>query len=89
MYNKDLYGILKKIAVNAVSASKPCDWCYGYVKEEAPLCVALSERLEIDEDFIELGSRKAESLKKGDKLIMLRKSGGQLFFILDVIRDRE
>ena len=89
MYNNDLFSLLKQVAVNAVRSSKPCDWCYGYVKGIDPLNVSLAEKLEIDEDFIEFGSRKIEGLEVGDKLILLRKAGGQLFLLIDVIKARE
>lgn len=85
MYN-DLFNLLKQIAVNAVASTKPCNWCYGYVKGINPLNVSLSDRLEIDSDFIEFGSRKIESLEVGDKLILLQKAGGQFFLCLDVIK---
>ncbi len=89
MYNDDLFGMLKQVAVNAVRNSKPCNWCYGYVKGVEPLNVSLAENLEIDEDFIEFGSRNIESLEIGDKLILLRKAGGQLFLLIDVIKNGE
>lgn len=85
MYNNDLYSVLKKVAVNAVNSSKPCDWCYGYVISVSPFSVRISDRFEIDKDFIEFGSRKIENFEIGDKLILLRKAGGQLFLCLDVI----
>ena len=84
--NDYLYAFIKQIAVNAVKSTHPSDWCYGYVKGIDPLNVSLAEKLEIDEDFIEFGSRKIEGLEVGDKLILLRKAGGQLFLCLDVIR---
>ena len=52
MYNNDLFNLLKQIAVNAVASTKPCNWCYGYVKSSAPMTVALSDKLEIVSDFI-------------------------------------
>lgn len=86
MYNNDLFSLLKQVAVNAVSSSKPCNWCYGYVKGVDPLGVCLSEKLEVDEGFIEFGSHKKEYLEVGDKLILLRKAGGQLFLLIDIIK---
>ncbi len=87
--NDDLYAFIKQIAVNAVKSTHPSDWCYGYVKEIEPLNVSLAEKLEIDEDFIEFGSRNIESLEIGDKLILLRKAGGQLFLLIDIIKNDE
>lgn len=84
--NDDLYATIKKIAVDAVKSVRPSDWCYGYVKGVAPLNVFLEEKLEIDEDFIEFGSHKKEYLEVGDKLILLRKAGGQLFLLIDIIK---
>ena len=88
MLNDDeLYTVIKQIAVNAVKNEKLCDWCYGNVVGVGPLKVSLAEKLEIDEDFIEFGNRKIENFDVGDKLILLKKTGGQLFLCLDVIKD--
>lgn len=89
MYDNDIYKILKKVSVDAVSSTKPCTWCYGNVKSVNPLKVSLNEKLEIDDDFIEFGSRRKENLEIDDKLILLQKAGGQLFLCLDVIRREE
>ena len=89
MHNNDLFNLLKQIAVNAVASTKPCNWCYGYVKSTETLKVTLSDKLEIDEDFIEFGSFKKENLKIGDKLILLQKAGGQLFLLLDIIENKK
>lgn len=88
MYNNDLFNLLKQIAVNAVASTKPCNWCYGYVKSSAPLKVALSDKLEIDSDFIEFGSFSEENLEPGDKLILLQKAGGQFFLLLNIIKNK-
>lgn len=88
MLNDDeLYTVIKQIAVSAVKNEKPCDWCYGSIVNISPLKISLAEKLEIDEDFIEFGSRKIENFDVGDKLILLKKTGGQLFLCLDVIKD--
>lgn len=84
--NDDLYDTIKKIAVDAVKSVHLSDWCYGYVKNTAPLNVYLGEKLEIDEDFIEFGSKKIEGLEAGDKLILIRKAGGQRFLCVDIVR---
>lgn len=87
MFNEnDIYAVIKKIAVDAVSSTKPCTWCYGNVEGVNPLKISLNENLEIDNDFIEFGSRNIEGLEVGDKLILLQKAGGQLFLCLDVVK---
>ena len=85
LVNDDLFAVIKQIAINSIKSTHPSDWCYGYVKSINPLRVSLAEKLEIDNDFIEFGSRKLGNLKIGDKLILLRKAGGQLFLCLDVV----
>lgn len=88
MFNEDdLYSAIKKIAVDTVSSTKPSTWCYGNVKSVNPLKIFLNDKLEIDEDFIEFGSRNIESIEIGNKLILLQKAGGQLFLCLDVVKD--
>ncbi len=86
MYNNDLYSIIKQVAVNAVNSAKPCDWCYGCVKAVEPVVVSLSDQLEIDEDFVEFGCCDKDGLQEGDRLVLLRKAGGQRFLCLGVVR---
>lgn len=86
--NNDLFTTIKEIALSAVESSKPCDWRYGYIKDTDPLTVSLSEKLEIDSDFIEFGNISPNTLELGDKLILLQKKGGQLFLVLDVIKQK-
>ncbi len=82
----DLLYLIKKVAVDAVETSKPCTWLYANVVDTTPLKVKIADNFTIDDDFIEFGNKKIENIEKGDKLILLRQAGGQLFLCLDIIK---
>lgn len=128
MANTSLIQLIKQMAVEAVRASKPCDYIVGSVIGIEPLKIKVSNTLILEEEFLELtrnvtdyesevsitkeydwktrdksgGSGYAafenhnhdivtekkkikihNALKPDDKVLMLRKSGGQEFIIID------
>ncbi len=88
MFNSDdLYNIIKNIVSNVINSKHLCDWCYGYVKDTNPFTVYLNEKIIIDKDYIEFGNKKTENININDKLILLRKAGGQRFLLFDVIKE--
>ena len=82
--DSNLVQLIKKIAREAVRASKPCDYCVGAVASVNPLKVKVSNNIILDDDFFYVTeSVKKETLKKGDKLLMFRKQGGNEYMITD------
>lgn len=81
-----LLNVLKTIALDAVENTKPTIWIYGNVTATNPLNVRVDTKLNIASDFIEFGSRDTSNIEIGDRLILLRQQGGQLFLCLDVIK---
>ena len=82
--DSNLVQLIKKIAMEAVSASKPCDYCVGAVVSVKPLKVKVSNSIILDKDFLHLTETvKKEKLEKGDKLLMFRKQGGNEYMITD------
>lgn len=49
-------------------------------EKEEPLRIKIGEKLEVNKNSLILS--KGLSLKKGDKVICIRKSGGQKYFVL-------
>ncbi len=90
---------VKQAAIEAVRSQKPCDYLTGTVIKEKPLTVRISDSdgLEIEEAFLDLTRNVTDfkvkidgqemtvhnALKKGDKVLMIRRSGGQEFMIMD------
>ena len=128
MANSSLIQLIKQMAVEAVRASKPCDYIVGSVTETDPLKIKVSNTLILEEEFLELTRNVTDyetevsitkeydwktqdksggsgyssfethshdivtkkkkikihnALKADDKVLMLRKSGGQEFIVID------
>ena len=84
MGNSNLVQLVKRIAIEAVNASKPCDYIIGTVTKENPLEIKISQSITIDEDFLCLIQSIIENpLKQGEKVLMFRKAGGQEYVVID------
>lgn len=81
----DLYDVIKEAAMVAFRASKPCDTYVGKVESLKPLKVSISQKLVLDADFLYVTTTAKEHMKKGSKVIMVRKSGGQMYTVIDTI----
>lgn len=94
----DLLEIIKKTALRAVEASKPCDYCFGRVTSTNPLKISVEQKITLTSAQLivtrNVTNFKAEttegvevtiqnSLKVGEHVILLRQKGGQKFLILD------
>ena len=93
--------LIKRAAMEAVNASKPCSYCTGIVTAENPLEIKISQSVTIDADFIDIPERMTDyntriviggithecvvknCLKTGDRVLLLRKAGGQRFAVID------
>lgn len=75
--------------MDAVTASKPCDVLIGKVKSVSPLTVAVSQKLILDEDFLTVSDNARIKIRKNSSVIMVRRSGGQQFFVIDTIGETE
>ncbi|MGN1013843.1 MAG: DUF2577 domain-containing protein [Butyricicoccus sp.] len=83
--NDSFLVLIKKIALDAVRASKPCDWMTGTVKSLSPLVVSVGQKMELEEEFLSVTRTAHYSMKVGSGVLLLRKSGGQRFVIVDVL----
>lgn len=79
-----MFNAMKQIAENAFTAMRPADWCYGKVISLDPFQVQIDQKLPLKKEFLAVRTGvSASSFKVGDKLILLRKQGGQEYLILD------
>ena len=77
---------IKKIAKEERSASKPVKVVIGKVISGSPLRIRVSEKLYLDDDFLLITkTAKDSSLKEGSDVLMLRKSGGQEYVVIDKV----
>ncbi len=76
--------LVKKAAVDAVEARKPCDVMFAKVESVAPFLLKLENTIILpDELLIFVGDIK-QKLIVGNRVILLRKSGGQQYVVLGV-----
>ena len=96
-----LIDIMKRASIDAVDNAQMCDLRYGKVISLNPLKVQITNQFIIPESMlvvptkfttvalnIILGDEQVivdNMLKVGDKVVLLRKQGGQSYFILDRI----
>ena len=80
----DLFNAIKQIAKDVFDMLQPADWCYGKVISLDPFQVQIDQKLPLKKEFLAVRTGvSASSFKVGDKLILLRKQGGQEYLILD------
>ena len=79
-----MFNAMKQIAENVFTAMRPADWCYGKVISLSPFQVQIDQKLPLKKEFLAVRTGvSASSFKVGDRLILLRKQGGQEYLILD------
>ncbi len=78
----DISEAVRAMAIQAIDGSKPVGIDIAEVinEEEEPLKIRLGDKLEVNRGSIVLS--RGLVLKKGDKVMCIRKSGGQKFFVL-------
>lgn len=93
----DLLELIKKIALKAVNAEKPSDFCFGKVVSTSPLKISIDQKLTLTAAQLVLTRNVTDfttklndsevtiqnALKLGEKVVLLRQKGGQKFLILD------
>lgn len=74
---------IQEIVQNFLEAKKLTDSVYGIIESVDPLTVKIDNRFTVDESFLTfLSFITKESLKVGDKLLLLRVKNGQQFIVL-------
>lgn len=78
--------LIKKIAMDAYHAGKPCDIITGIVTEDKPLRLKISDKAILDGDFLVITKTASEAgLEKGDKAALIRAGGGQKYLVIDKV----
>lgn len=75
--------LIKKIAVDAINASKPTTICFGSVTSINPLSIRINQLIELSSATLIQTSTVKDKLAIGDEVIMLRQQGGQKYLVLD------
>ena len=94
MAGEQLVRLIKQGARNAIPENTLTDLVPGEVVKENPLTILVENRFQVDEDFLILspfcrefkdknGTIIFDKLKEGDKVLLLRVSNGQQFYVLD------
>ncbi|CEK34306.1 phage protein,Protein of unknown function (DUF2577) [[Clostridium] sordellii] len=94
MAGEKLVKLIKQGARHAIPENTLTDLVPGEVTQEDPLNILIENRLTVDSDFLILspfcrefkdknGTIIFDKLKQGDKVLLLRVSGGQQFYVLD------
>lgn len=94
MAGEKLVRLIKQGARNAIPENTLTDLVPGEVVKETPLTILVENRFQVDEDFLILSPFCREfkdknetiifdKLKEGDKVLLLRVSNGQQFYVLD------
>lgn len=77
---EDLAVLIKMAAMQAMEASKPVALIEGEVVEENPLTIKFGEKLQLKKPNVVIS--KGLDLEKGDKVLSIRASGGQRYYVL-------
>lgn len=85
MGSSNLVQLIKKIAMEVYSESKPCDVMTGRVMSESPLKISVGNKMILDSDFVVVSSTAKEKMKKKATVIMIRQNKGQKFFVIDTV----
>jgi hypothetical protein len=94
MAGEKLVKLIKQGARHAIPENTLTDLVPGEVTKEDPLTILVENRFQIDSDFLILspfcrefkdknGTIIFDKLKQGDKVLLLRVSNGQQFYVLD------
>lgn len=81
----NLSQLIKKCAMEAFKASKPCDVMVGKVKTVSPLTIAVGQQLIIDDDFLIVCDTAKNKIAKNKSVALVRQSSGQRFLVIDTI----
>lgn len=78
--NADLYNAIKAVSDSVIKNYSLCDWQIGTYNNGK---IKLDQKLNLsDKQYIKF---KDMEIQSGDKVILLRKSGGQKYLVLGVI----
>lgn len=80
--------IIKTAVLQVINNSRFSDIFIGEVIQEVPVKIKLSEKLFLEDAHI-IKTQKISDLSIGKKLVLIRESGGQRYFVIDYIYEEE
>lgn len=84
--DNNLLGIIKKIVLDVIEASKPVQVVFGTVTEPSPIKIQISQKLILNKNQLAITKTAFDSsLKAGDKVVMLRMQEGQRYIVIDKV----
>lgn len=83
--NDSLVQLIKKIAMDAVTTSRPCNICLGKVVDTNPVKILINQKLELDDDFLIISDTVKDKIKKDISVILIRGSGGEYYYLMDTV----
>lgn len=82
----NLVQTIKKICMDVLYSSKPCDVLTGKVVSTSPLKIKVSQKMLVTEEFLLRTETFSNcGFKEGDEVVLIRKQRGQLFLIVDKV----
>ncbi|MBR4845036.1 MAG: DUF2577 domain-containing protein [Bacteroidaceae bacterium] len=90
MPDSRLANAIKQLAQQTQDASKPVERVFGVVTNIDPFTIQVNEKLILDGNFLAITQTVKnylnwEYLGVGDKVVMTRQSGGQLYIVDDML----
>lgn len=82
----DILQLIKKAALEAVAASKPCTTYVGKVKSASPLQIQVGQKLVLDDEFVDVTQTAAERMATGSRVLLIRQAGGQKYTAIDTLK---
>ena len=73
---------IKRAALDAVRASKPCEVTFGSVLHTSPLTVSVDQKIKLSGDTLMCLDSYNNDMAVGDTVVLLRVQGGQRFVVL-------
>lgn len=82
---KKFLQLVKKAAIDAVKAQKPCDVMYATVQSVNPVSIRLESSMIVPEEMLILTRNIISQISINDSVAVIRKQGGQKYLIAGVI----
>lgn len=77
---------IKKAAMDAVRASKPCDFLIGTITSVSPLKIKISQKVTLEGDFFDVTETfDKKTHKTGDKVVLIQGMGAQRYLVIDKV----
>lgn len=75
---------IKKAAVEAIEARKPCDVMFASVESVSPFEIKLTNSIFIPEELLIFTGETKQQFSIGDTAVLIRKAGGQKYLVIGV-----